>query len=82
MNNNNLMKAKDGYSLQGDSTEQSPILDGRLSRYSSVFDESDEAAWDMCFVVRLDGKTRDSASFFSPFGPRAFYLVLYNGGAS
>jgi hypothetical protein len=70
--NNNLMKAKDGYSLQGDSTEQSPILDGRLSRYSSVFDESDEAAWDMCFVVRLDGKTRDSASFFPRSGPGLF----------
>ena len=67
--NNNLMKAKDGYSLQGDSTEQSPILDGRLSRYSSVFDESDEAAWDMCFVGRLGGKTRDSASFLSVQAP-------------
>jgi hypothetical protein len=62
--NNNLLDAEDGYCLQGDSTHQSPILDGRLSRYSSVIDESDEAAWDMCFVVRLDGKTRDNAFNF------------------
>jgi hypothetical protein len=53
--NESLLDSDDGYSPQGDDHIQSPILDGRLSRYSTVFDEADGEAWDMCFVVPLKG---------------------------
>jgi len=54
--NESLLNADDGYGPQGDDDQhQSPILDGRLSRYSNVFEGADEEAWDMCFVVPLKG---------------------------